>query len=198
MATDLGRRQFAILTVVVFLLSACSENNTTEFSDLPVLDVHGDDFQTLTVEELAAKSDLIASGVISDVRLSDQIEAAPELEDFGGESNFVVTLDVDDVIGRSGNGGFSVTVEVYGVQLDLGGEPEAVYLVNGIPTPSVGSTEVWFLVEVESGVWGFTDADDARFVRSGDKLTALASSAGPAARRIEDLGFSGLVEALNG
>jgi hypothetical protein len=176
------------------LVGACAE--TAEYSDLPVLEVHGDDFQSFTVEELAANSDLIVAGTISAVALSE-LTPAPELEDFGGERNFLVTLDIETVIGGALNGALAVTIEVYGLQVDEGGEPEAVYVVNGMPVPLVGSTEVWFLREREPGLWGFTDADDGRFARSGDTLTALATTAGPAARNIENLGFSGLVDDLN-
>lgn len=178
----------------MLLAGACSGGAGSAFADLPVLEVHGDDFQSFTLEELAAASDLVVSGTVTGIALG-ALDPAPELEDFGGERHFLITLDIDTVI-KGVIDTDTVTLEASGVQVDESGEPEAVYIVNGIPAPSIGSDEVWFLVELALGQWREVDSDDARFARSGDKLTALASTAGPAARKIENLGFNNLVAGL--
>lgn len=107
-----------------------------------------------------------------------------------------ITLAIETVI-KGAIDTDTVTLETSGVQVDESGEPEGFYIVNGIPAPSIGSNEVWFLVELAPGQWREVDSDDAQFARSGDKLTALASTAGPAARKIENLGFNNLVAGLN-
>ena len=184
------------LVLVLALVVGCGGEATgSEFADLPVMEVHADDFQLLTVEELAAASDLVVSGTVTGIALG-ALDPAPELEDFGGERLFLITLAIETVI-KGAIDTDTVTLETSGVQVDESGEPEAVYIVNGIPAPSIGSNEVWFLVELAPGQWREVDSDDAQFARSGDKLTALASTAGPAARKIENLGFNNLVAGLN-
>lgn len=188
-------RNLSDAMAVVLLLVACS-NGPADISGLPVREAHGDDFQELTLDALIDRSDLIVSGVVDGLALSEDIEPAPELEDFGGEANLVVSLDPDNVLRGEFDVDRTLEVEIYGVALDDNGEPEAVYALNGMPVPSVGSTEVWFLVEIAPGVYAFVDVDDARFSRSGDTLTALAETAGPAGRRVSQLGFRGLVDRL--
>ncbi len=112
------------------------------------------------------------------------------------DRNFLITLDIETVISGA-IGTDTVTISATGLQVDVSGEPKAVYIVNGIPVPSIGSNEVWFLVEYDPGEWGVIDGDDARFARFGDTLTALAETAGPAAQKIESLGYNGLVDELS-
>lgn len=160
---------------------------------LPTIDVHADDFQQYaTVEELVEASDVVVEGSVVDVS-DGTFEAAPELEDFGGEQQVEIALNVEGVVHGAGvSPGETVTLEWSGYKVDESGNPTEVYVVNGVPFPVVGSEEVWFLIHDEEHGWVLADIDDGRFARSGRSLRALAETAGPAAKEVEQLGVSGL------
>ena len=191
-----------LLLVVVAVVVACGQQGgdplapsslPPELEELPTVDVHADDFQQFsTVEELIEASDAVVKGTIT--RVSEgRFEAAPEIEDFAGDHNTEITLTIDAVIVGSGLApGDAVTIEWSGYQVDASGNPTKLYVVNGVPFPTVGSEEVWFLKESEEPGWVVSDIDDGRFARSGGSVRALADTAGPAASDLEHLGVDGL------
>jgi len=166
-----------LLLVVVAVVVACGQQGgdplapsslPPELEELPTVDVHADDFQQFsTVEELIEASDAVVKGTIT--RVSEgRFEAAPELEDFAGDHNTEITLTIDAVIVGSGLApGDAVTIEWSGYQVDASGNPTKLYVVNGVPFPTVGSEEVWFLKESEEPGWVVSDVDDGRFALFG-------------------------------
>lgn len=196
------RRPFLLLGVVLLIGAACGQGDqrarpslSPELDALAVVDVHADDFQQYAnAEELIAASDAVVGGTITKVA-EGKFDTAPELEDFGGDQNVAITLTVDTVIvGSELASGDTVTIEWSGYEVDREGRPSRLYVENGVPFPTVGSVEVWFLENSEAHGWAVADVDDGRFTRSGDSLRALADTAGPAARDVEQLGVGDLVQ----
>lgn len=195
--------RLGLLVAGIVLAAGCGQTQTTdgqslpaELQGLPTLAFHGDDFASFsTVEKLVAASDAVVAGTITEV--SDGVfDPAPELEDFAGDQFLRVTLTVDTVLAGSDlRVGDMASIQWWGYQVGLAGNPARVYEANGVPYPMVGSEEVWFLRRTDQdGDWVVVDLDDGRYVRSGDTLRALASTSGEVARAVEQLGVAGLLE----
>lgn len=117
-------RTFLLLVAMLLVGAACGQGDDVtatpalprELDGLPVVDVHGDDFQQhVTAAELVAASDAVVAGTIMNVA-DGRFNAAPELEDFGGDRNLLITLSVDTVIAGSGLApDDTVTIEWSGV-----------------------------------------------------------------------------------
>ena len=86
-----------------------------------------------------------------------------------------------------------------GYETDTDGEPSRLLIVNDVPFPDGESVELWFLKVHPDGGWAVTDIDDGRYwLTDGDSLSAMASTAGPAARDVERAGLNGLIEVAGG